>query len=91
MGLGDLGSTLLGPGQGVVLGRHAPRSKYAGRIVICGATGYLGNIPGGQSMAIFTSDDDGKTYQPAQGTGQWPKSPGFPTGKVVVPFKGLAE
>ena len=91
MGLGALGSTLLGPGEGIVLGRHDPRSKYKGRIVICGATGYVGNIPGDQSMAVFTSDDDGKTYQSARGTGHWPNAPGFPTGEVTMPFKGLAE
>ena len=62
MKLGSLGGTLLGPGEGIVLGRHAPQSKYKGRIVICGATGYVGNIPGGQRMPVFTSDDDGKTY-----------------------------
>ena len=45
-------------------------------------TGYVGNIPGGQSMPVFTSDDDGKTYQTATGTG---------TGKYAMPFKGLAE
>lgn len=37
MQLGKLGGTLLGPGEGIVLGRHAAQSKYKGRIVICGA------------------------------------------------------
>ena len=32
MQLGKLGGTLLGPGEGIVLGRHAPHSKYSGRI-----------------------------------------------------------
>ena len=27
----------------------------------------MGNIPGGQSMAVFTSDDNGKTYQTSTG------------------------
>jgi sialidase-1 len=80
MKLGKLGGTLLGPGEGIVLGRHAPQSRYKGRIVICGATGYVGNIPGGQSMPVFTSDDDGKTYQTSHGSGS-----------VQMPFKGLAE
>ena len=110
MKLGKLGGTLLGPGEGIVLGRHAPQSQYKGRIVICGlnfalkmmysalklmefgfktmdfvfkltgATGYVGNIPGGQSMPVFTSDDDGKTYQTSTGKGDWPKAPGFPSG-----------
>lgn len=80
MKLGKLGGTLLGPGEGIVLGRHAPQSKYKGRIVICGATGYVGNIPGGQSMAVFTSDDDGKTYNTSTGHGT-----------AQMPFKGLAE
>ena len=31
---GPLGSTLLGPGEGIVLGRHAASSKYKGRIVV---------------------------------------------------------
>ena len=83
MKLGKLGGALLGPGEGIVLGRHALQSKYKGRIVICGATGYVGNIPGGQSMPVFFSDDDGKTYQTATGT--------TATGKYAMPFKGLAE
>ena len=80
MKLAKLGGTLLGPGEGIVLGRHAPQSKHKGRIVICGATGYVGNIPGGQSMAVFTSDDNGKTYNTSTGSGS-----------VAMPFKGLAE
>ena len=56
------------------------KSCVQGRIVICGATGYVGNIPGGQSMAVFTSDDDGKTYQTSTGRGA-----------ATMPFKGLAE
>ena len=91
MGLGALDGTLMGPGEGIVLGRHAPQSPYKGRIVGCGATGYVGSIPGGQSMPVWTSDDDGKTYKLATGTGEWPSEPGFPTGKVTMPFKGLAE
>ena len=82
MGLGALDGTLMGPGEGIVLGRHAPQSPYKGRIVGCGATGYVGSIPGGQSMPVWTSDDDGKTYKLATGTGEWPSEPGFPTGKV---------
>ena len=91
MGLGALDGTLMGPGEGIVLGRHAPQSPYKGRIVGCGATGYTGSIPGGQSMPVWTSDDDGKTYKLATGSGEWPSEPGFPTGKVTMPFKGLAE
>ena len=80
MGLGELDGTLLGPGAGIVLGRHANQSSYKGRIVVCGATGYVGDIPGGQSMAVWTSDDQGKTYQLSTGTASQP-----------IPYKGLAE
>ena len=80
MQLGKLGGTLLGPGAGIVLGRHAPHSKYSGRIVICGATGYVGNIPGPQSMPVFTSDDGGVAYNTSIGAGG-----------ATMPFKGLAE
>ena len=64
----------MGPGEGVVLGRHSD-SQYKGRMVMCGATGYVGSIPGGQSMAVWTSDDDGGSWILASS----------------LPFKGLAE
>lgn len=80
MGLGALDGSLLGPGQGIVLGRHAPASAHRGRIVVCGATGYGGAISGGQSAAVWTSDDNGASYQPSTGSGA-----------VPMPFKGLAE
>jgi len=38
-------------------------------------------LAGGQSMAVFTSDDDGKTYKTSTGDGP----------SVHMPFKGLAE
>ena len=81
MGLGALDGSLLGPGQGIVLGRHAPASANRGRIVVCGATGYGGAILGGQSAAVWTSDDNGASYQPSTGSDR----------AVPMPFKGLAE
>ena len=57
---------------------------------MCGATGYVGDIPGGQSMAVWTSDDDGVTYTLSKGKGAWPASPGYPTGNVTMPFKRYA-
>ena len=44
-GLGRFDGTLMGPGEGIVLGRHAMAatpSPHKGRIVQCGATGYVG-------------------------------------------------
>lgn len=89
-GLGPLDGTLMGPGAGIVLGMQSPGSPFAGRVVICGATGYVGSI-GYQSTAVFTSDDNGKTWHAASGVGSWPKSPGYPVGNVTLPFRGLAE
>ena len=73
---------LLGPGAGIVLGRHtqgggakaASVSPYAGRLVVCGATGYVGGMP--MDMVVWTSDDNGVTYQEAGG---------------ASPFKALQE
>jgi hypothetical protein len=43
-------------------------------------------------LDVFTSDDDGKTYQTATGKGDpWPTAPGFPNGSVTMPFQFLSE
>ena len=36
-------------------------------------------------MPVFTSDDDGKSYHPSAGSGEWPRKPGYPTGNVSMP------
>lgn len=62
---------LMGPGAGIVLGRHAPHSRYAGRLVVCGATGYVGGMP--MALPIYTSDDNGATYHEAGGSAPFPQ------------------
>ena len=54
--------TLLGPGNGIVLGRHSA-SVEAGRFVVCGASGYVGGMP--MNAIVWTSDDRGATWQQA--------------------------
>ena len=56
--------TLLGPGNGIVLGRHSA-SVGAGRIIICGASGYVGGMK--MYASIWYSDDHGKTFQMSRG------------------------
>ena len=36
------------------------RHRYKGRVVACGATGYVGGMP--MVLPIYYSDDDGDTY-----------------------------
>jgi len=57
--LGQWEGTLLGPGTGIVLGQHSA-SVESGRIVICGASGYVGSMP--MSTLVWYSDDNGATY-----------------------------
>ena len=47
--------------QGIVLGRHSTTSPHKGRWIGCGATGYVGGMP--QSMPVWYSDDEGKSYK----------------------------
>eukprot|EP00750_Incisomonas_marina_P028220 INCI6538.2.p1 GENE.INCI6538.2~~INCI6538.2.p1 ORF type:complete len:523 (-),score=64.15 INCI6538.2:114-1682(-) len=61
---------LLGPGAGIVLGTHSPSSQYAGRVLACGATGYVGGMP--MVLPIYYSDDDGETYTQAGGAAPYP-------------------
>lgn len=61
---------LLGPGAGIVLGTHSPSSEYAGRVLACGATGYVGGMP--MVLPIYYSDDDGETYTQAGGSAPYP-------------------
>lgn len=65
MDMGPIEGVLAGPGEGIVLGRHSANSKWAGRMVGCGATGYVGGMK--ESMPIWTSDDNGTTYNQATG------------------------
>ena len=55
--------TLLGPGNGIVLGRHSA-SVEPGRFVVCGASGYVGGMP--MNALVWTSDDHGATWQQAR-------------------------
>lgn len=66
---------LLGPGAGIVLGRHAPESPFKGRMVGCGANGYVGGMK--QATEVWWSDDDGQTYTVGIGGG--------------MPYAGLSE
>jgi len=56
---------LMGPGAGIVLGRHAKHSPHPGRLVVCGATGYVGGMP--MTLPIWTSDNNGASYMEAGG------------------------
>jgi len=60
-GLGKWEGVLMGPGTAIVLGRHSHNSPAPGRIVGCGATGYQAGHA--MLMPLWTSDDDGASYQ----------------------------
>jgi sialidase-1 len=57
--LGKSNGTLMGPGNGIVLGRHSA-SVSSGRMVICGCSGYVGNLP--MEALVWFSDDHGTTW-----------------------------
>ena len=76
-GLHELDGTLMGPGAGIALGRHSASNR--GRLVICGASGYVGGLP--QQTVVWYSDDNGSTWHASKGA-----DPSYP-----MPFRGLAE
>jgi len=57
---------LFGPGTGIVLGTADPSSPHKGRVLACGATGYVGGMP--MVLPIYYSDDNGDTYTEAGGS-----------------------
>ena len=58
---GEWEGVLMGPGQGIVL----QNSAHKGRVVVCGATGYVGGMS--MNLPIYYSDDEGATYTQAGG------------------------
>ena len=57
--LGPWTGTLMGPGNGILLGRHSA-SVSSGRLMMCGASGYVGNMK--MRALIWFSDDHGATW-----------------------------
>ena len=76
---GEYEGVLGGPGAAIVLGHHAPGSKYSGRIVGCGMTGWAAGLPhpldATRAVAWF-SDNHGINYTLSGG---------------AAPFAGLQE
>lgn len=59
-----------GPGAAIVLGRAAHDSPFRGRIVGCGATGYVGEVSA--HAVVWFSDDDGHSYVVSRGAAPFP-------------------